>query len=347
MRLIFTLLFIISFAQINGQDTTIITYRMASADTINASFKGDTIITTLRMAQIDTLNATYKLNDEIVINKKKIITNTLLNAGVIVGSMFVLNNVWYSNYKRSSFHSFNDSKEWLQIDKIGHSWSAYQLGRCSFESWKGTGLSRKKQIWYGGAAGAAYLTTIEVLDGLSEEWGWSWSDVAANIFGSGLFIGQQLGWNEQRIGLKFSFHAKSYDNALLNNRRNALFGKTWTQQILKEYNGQTFWLSANVKSFLPNTKLPKWLNIAIGYGAEGLFGANDNLVKDANGNITFDARNIPRKRQWYFAPDVDFSKIKTKSKVLKTLFFIMNGIKIPAPTLEIGNGKLRLRPIYF
>jgi hypothetical protein len=56
---------------------------------------------------------------------------------------------------------------------------------------------------------------------------------------------------------------------------------------LKDYNGQTYWASANFKSFFPKSNLPPWLGVSVGYGAEGLFGAEENVDTDENGNVYF------------------------------------------------------------
>src|SRR5687768_15141332 len=40
-------------------------------------------------------------------------------------SLVALNNAWYKGYAKTSFHTFNDSREWLQLDKSGHAWGAY------------------------------------------------------------------------------------------------------------------------------------------------------------------------------------------------------------------------------
>ena len=36
-----------------------------------------------------------------------------------------------------------------------------------------------------------FLTTVETLDGFSEEWGASWGDLIANTSGTFVFIGQE------------------------------------------------------------------------------------------------------------------------------------------------------------
>jgi hypothetical protein len=262
------------------------------------------------------------------------------------GSLAVLYNTWYKNYPQSNFHFFNDNHEWEQVDKVGHAWSAYTEGRISMEMWRWAGLSRKQRIWIGGLSGAVFQTVIETLDGFSSEWGWSWGDIAANTAGSALLVGQELGWDEQRILFKFSFHKKSYPNAVLLDRANDLYGKSLPERMLKDYNGQTYWFSANLQSFFPESKLPAWLNVATGYGAEGMLGAENNTWTTKN-NQFIDRRDIVRYRQWFLAPDVNFEKIQTKSKLLKIVFFALNSFKFPSPSLEFSKGRFKMNWLHF
>jgi Predicted periplasmic lipoprotein (DUF2279) len=274
-----------------------------------------------------------------------------LIAGVNVagygGSLIILNNAWYKGYARTSFHTFNDSKEWLQMDKVGHAWGAYNAGKTSAAMWKWAGLPSKKAALIGALSSTAYLTGIEFMDAYSAKWGWSWSDIAANFTGAGLFVGQEILWNEQRIQFKFSFHTKNYSDPLLETRADNLFGEVWYERMLKDYNAQTYWFSANLKSFFPKSKLPAWLNVSIGYGADGMYGGFENKWLDNMGNeIT--RTDIPRKRQFYLAPDIDFTKIKTNKRWLKTVFTFLNAFKCPAPALMIDSkGKFKAYVLYF
>jgi len=262
------------------------------------------------------------------------------------GAMIGLYQAWYKDYPQGKFHFFNDNAEWLQVDKAGHAYSAYVESKASMELWRWAGLPRKQRIWLGGLSGAAYQTVIEVLDGFSTEWGWSWGDFAANCFGSGLLVAQELLWDEQRIDLKFSFHRVNYNEPLLHERADKLYGKSFLNRMLKDYNGQTYWLSANLKSFFPKSNIPSWLNVAVGYGADGMFGAEDNIWKDANGNI-IDRSDIARYRQWYIAPDINLTKIKTKSKLLKVTLFVLNSFKFPAPSIGFSKNGVEFNWLHF
>ena len=270
-----------------------------------------------------------------------------INVAGYGGVLSVLSAAWYSDYQRTGLHAFNDNREWLQMDKVGHFYGTWIESRANNEVWRWAGLERKKRIWVSGLTSFAFQTTIEYLDGRSAEWGWSWGDFAANVLGSGTFIAQELAWDEQRIKLKWSFHRKKYDQPMLNQRSDELFGKSTPERMLKDYNGQTYWASASLKSFFPKSNLPAWLSIAVGYGAEGMFGGEENIARDDNGNIIFDRRDIKRYRQWYLSPDIDFTKIKTNKKGLKFLFTVLSAFKFPAPSLEWSKGKLRVNAIHF
>lgn len=213
--------------------------------------------------------------------------------------------------------------------------------------WRWSGLPRKKQIWIGGLSGFAYQSVIEVLDGYSSEWGFSWGDMSANAIGSALLIGQELAWNEQRIQLKFSAHPQHYNDPVLQQKADELFGTTFWERTLKDYNGQTYWLSVNLWSFRKESRFPKWLNIAVGYGSQGMIGGRDNTWTDEHG-IDHDYSQLQRVRQFYLSPDVDFTKIHTRKKGVKVLFQVLNMLKFPAPTFEINSkGNVKLHAVYF
>lgn len=233
------------------------------------------------------------------------------------------------------------------MDKLGHVWASYNSGRASTAMWKWAGVESKKATWIGGLSSTLYLTVIEVLDAHSSKWGWSWADMGANLFGSGLYISQQLGWREQRIQFKFSFHHKNYSDPMLKQRADELFGESWTERMLKDYNGQTYWFSLNLRSFFQESSLPAWLNVALGYGADGMFGGFENKWSDGDPGSPIDRTDIKRYRQWYLAPDVNFSKIKTNSKAVRVLFAALDVFKFPSPSLELSNGKLKLNALHF
>lgn len=258
------------------------------------------------------------------LNKPRRNTVVISEASIGAVTLVGLNQLWYADFERSKFHTINDNNEWLQMDKLGHVFTSYQLGKHGAQLLNWSGVSERDQLLYGATLGFTFLTAVEVLDGYSEEWGFSWGDIVANGAGTGLYIGQELLWKEQRIALKYSFHHTKYAK-----QRPDKLGETYLEQILKDYNGQTYWLSANLHSFFKNSKIPKWLNIAVGYGGQGMLTGEkdiDNQVLTSN----------QRYRQYYLSFDLNLNKIKTNSKLLRSIFDVIDMIKIPFPTLEFN-----------
>ena len=268
-----------------------------------------------------------------------------VQAGLWGGTFYSLNKTWYSNYPRSNFHLYNDWKEWEHMDKAGHAWSSYQISNHTSKIWQWAGMEKKKAVLIGGISGMAYLSIIEILDGYSAKWGFSLPDIMANSAGAGIYAAQELGWNEQRVTIKLSY--SPYHYGTLSTRANELFGSGDAEKVLKDYNGQTYWASVNFKSFFPDSDLPDWFNIAIGYGAKTMLGGYENTWTAASG-ITINRSDIPRYKRFFLSADIDLTRIKTKNKTLKTIFSLANVLKIPAPTLEWnGLGKLKFHPLFY
>ena len=249
-------------------------------------------------------------------------------------TLLALDQLWYADFPRSNFHFTNDNNQWKQMDKAGHIMTSYYVGKIGMELLDWSGVSKKNQLIYGATLGFSFLTAVEILDGYSDEWGFSWGDFAANAAGAGLLVGQELLWDEQRITLKYSFQQSEFARI-----RPEVLGENFLQQALKDYNGQTYWLSANIWSFHKESSFPKWLNVAFGYGAEGLLYGENSPTNQFIQNPY---------RQFYLSFDIDLTKIQTKSKFLKSLFSVVNFIKIPAPTLEYrSKGGFKFHYLYF
>lgn len=171
---------------------------------------------------------------------------------------------------------------------------------------------------------------IEVFDGFSNAYGASVGDLIADGAGALFYYGQASLWNEVRIIPKFSFTYTRYADL-----RPELLGRG-AERIIKDYNGQTYWLSLDSDKFF---RFPKWLNIAVGYGAHGMIYARDEAHEPALLQKPY--------RQYYLSIDLDPGAIRTRSKAVKTLLFVAGMIRIPAPTLEFSRNKLHFHPIHF
>ena len=279
--------------------------------------------------------------------RSKRLKTKLVIAGHIITYGTALAGLYHTWYKGSSFGHFrfvNDNKKWLQMDKAGHAWAGYMQGRFSIAAWRWVGVDERKAIWKGAITGFAFQNLVEILDGFSGAWGFSWGDYIADVAGSGLLMSQELAWKEQRILFKFSTHRNHYKEAAMEERANDIYGSSLGSRLLDDYNAQTYWLSLNLKS-LSKMKFPSWLNLAVGYGAHGMFGDTRNSWEMPDGTTAH--MNTKRLRQFYLSPDIDLSKIQSRSALMRTLLFVLNSCKVPAPTLELSGGKTKFHWILF
>lgn len=262
-------------------------------------------------------------------HRKKILFIT--ESSLYIGSLFALNELWYADYPRSNFHFINDNREWLQMDKIGHMSSSYYSGVVGIKVYKWAGIERNKAIWHGGLTGTYFLTIIEVLDGFSEQWGASLGDLFANFSGSFLAISQELKWNEQRIQLKYSYSPTVW--AQVNPKQ---LGSSYIERSLKDYNGQTYWLTFNLKSVfnIQKTNFPSWFSLALGYSANKMLNPHNEQDDD-------------RERQFLFSFDIDLNKIKTRSRILNNVLHTFGFIKFPTPAIELRSGSFYFHSIYY
>jgi uncharacterized protein YfiM (DUF2279 family) len=274
--------------------------------------------------------AQLTLYDTIPYRKEKITALTIGASATYVASMAVLNQVWYKENARETFHFFNDNREWKQVDKVGHFYSSFYISALSAKALNQCGIRPARAATTGALIAFASLLTIEIFDGYSEAYGASVGDLAANSAGALFYWLQQKQWHEQRLIPKFSFHRTSFAP-----QRPSLLGKGLGEEIIKDYNGQTYWLSVDMDKFI---QFPKWLNIAVGYGAEAMIYANH----DQNTAAGFQAY-----RQYYLSLDLDPSCIKTRSKVVRGLLTALSVIKLPAPTLEFTRQGAKFHSFYF
>ena len=274
------------------------------------------------------------------LNKKRVLGVSLTGGIAWAGSISALQFVWYKDFEKSKFHFFDDSREWQQMDKVGHMYTSWQFGRFVGDLYEWSGVDHKKSAIIGAAYSFGYMTTFELLDATNVKWGFSWSDVGFNTLGSATYFVQEYFWNEQYARFKFS-----YGNSGLAQYRPNVLGSDFANKLLKDYNGQTYWMSFNpVHWFKPESKIPKWIDLSFGYSI------NNQLIGDGGTFIYTDGAeqlSFTPYRQYFLSFDINFEAIPTEKRWLKLIFRGLNFIKVPFPALEFSQGKLGFRPLYF
>ena len=217
------------------------------------------------------------------------------------------------------------------MDKMGHMTASYYMGVVGIKAYKWAGMNEKTSIWYGGLSGSFFLTAVEILDGFSAQWGASSGDLIANTMGSALCISQALLWDEQKIQLKYS-----YNKSFWADKNPEQLGENLIQNMLKDYNGQKYWLSFNIKSLLElENNFPPWLSLSIGYSGYGMK------------NPYHEKGDPERMREYFFALDIDLNRVQTKSQFVNSILHTFGFVKFPMPTIGISDNKIFVHPLFF
>lgn len=249
------------------------------------------------------------------------------NAALWGGSTLLLNEIWYKDFPRSSFHAFNDADNWLYMDKLGHAYTAYELSVTEYAAWRWAGLREPAAAWLSGGISWGYLMTVELLDGYSAEWGFSWADVTANTSGTVLFVGQQLLWHEQRFRLKFGYRPSPYAKL-----RPEVLGSAPAERFLKDYNAQSYWLSVAPAAFMgKTTSFPQWLQLSFGYSA-------DQMLNGDQQQYTVNQTVYHARSEYAISLDIDWARLPIKRRWLRQAVKPLNAIKLPLPAVYWRGG---------
>ena len=276
------------------------------------------------------------LKHQDTISPKKLVGVTIASAGFWGSSMYLLNNVWYANSPRSSFHTFDDHREWMQMDKVGHLFSAYHASNLLTRTYEWTGISRKKAAAIGSLATLAYLTSVEYLDGTNQTWGFSWSDQLANTLGAGISW-----WNNRCLEPSSLYFKQSYFPSPYAALRPSVLGKSQLERYLKDYNGQTYWLSFSPNRIIGTAFFPKFLLLSIGYSCDAKLEGHANEYIAANG-VRYTAQ-----REFLLSLDIDFRQFHFKRKWVQRVCSVFDLIKVPLPALQLRGNEWRWYPVYF
>lgn len=257
-----------------------------------------------------------------------------VTAAIWTGSLIAFQPVWYEGKGREPFHFFDDSREWLGMDKIGHVYSAFHLSETVKNLFVANRYSENSAVWIGAAAASAYMTSLEILDGYGTGWGFSWSDVAANTLGSALFL------VDERYDCKVDWQLKWwFSPSPFASYNPSVLGSTLPQQVLKDYNGQSYWLTWR-PSELNATFWPKWIGVSFGYSiSEKILGSPNHVI--------INQTQLNAYSQYYLSLDLLPDGFQLKKKWLKVVTFPLQWIKIPFPGIEFSKHGIRARWLAF
>ncbi len=244
-------------------------------------------------------------------------------------------------WKRTGpFNVSEDGKFSAYLDKGGHFFGTFMPSYVFSEILMESGFSWDEATLIGGSLGFAYTTYVEILDGLSLDWGFSPTDWFADVTGASFFIAQHYIPFLQNFTPKFMYVKPSWHHEY--DRREAM-------SFIDNYSCQTFYMGINMHNILPesiNHYWPKWLDLSVGYAVYSL----SSSFTEHNAELISD--------------DSHFGKVYGNQKFLISLDYnliellpdgpgwwnwlrqSLNYFKFPSPTLEIGKRSTKFFLLY-
>ncbi len=264
---------------------------------------------------IDSINSFNTAMD----NGKKV---SYVRLGIVSGaSLAILGGIYYRwktawwNDGTAGFHMDYNNTYTNNVDKVGHLYGGILFTECFSEGLRWAGLDEESSLLYGALFSTLVYTGVEIKDGYAPTWGFDPVDLAGSAVGSIYPYTQKKIPFLQNFNFKYSYFPSN--SAYYNrNKKNQFFND--------DYEGETFWLAANLKNLLPsgsNSFMPDFLNLALGVSVEHL----DNPIE--------------RQRVFILSPDIDLVKLfKPESEFLKEVLRLLDYIHLPLPAIQVSPG---------
>ncbi|MFA6596994.1 MAG: DUF2279 domain-containing protein [Ignavibacteriaceae bacterium] len=227
--------------------------------------------------------------------------------GFIYGQAFQ-KNLWWKGEK-SPFH-FNWKEDWtyaLGADKFGHFFFPMFAANIYADAFVWSGFEEEKSLLYGGITALTYQSFTEIKDGFSKQWGFSWGDFSANVFGATYPLLQCKYPQLKNFNMKISFFPSER------------FKNGSHKVIFDDYESTYHWLSISIANYLPDEVrkyYPAFLNVAIGHSVKG-----------------FDTNS--RHHEIYLALDLNIDELPGNSSFLKFIKKYLNFYHLPMPAVKV------------
>jgi len=229
-------------------------------------------------------------------------------AGSVVGHALV-NDFWWKGEK-VPFHvnTTTDYTYALNADKLGHMVFSHAASTIYSDLFRWCGMDSTTAAWSGFGVAMTYQTYVEIRDGFSAGYGFSWGDIAANTIGSSLPVAQRYIPALRSIDLQLSFWPS---DDFKNGQYNA---------IIDDYTSTTHWLTLNAYDVAPTSWrswFPPWLGLAIGHSVQNL---------DGNGG---------GQHVVYLSLDWQLHRIPNLAPWLRDVLRVLHLYHLPAPAVRI------------
>lgn len=202
-------------------------------------------------------------------------------------------------------------------DKLGHGFSFYVSTRFLKHGFEWAGHNSRQAAILAGITSAALSTGVEIMDGFTEEYGFSPEDMVMNLLGigAGVFLETYPEWDEL-FDLRIQYWP-SDDARRLND-----------YDPVADYSGQTYLLVTKASGIpmLNKNKYLRYLEFALGYGTRG--------YQPTDGTGT-----QPTERNIYYGVSINLSQLlndtilKSNSTTRKVTNSILEYVQVPGTAL--------------
>ncbi len=230
----------------------------------------------------------------------------------LAGHVFFSNLWWKGEPVPFRFEFMQDWQYALGADKFGHAIFPYFGTDLYREALEWTGFNRRTSLWIAAGLVWSYMTYIEVRDGFSRDWGFSWGDMAANTLGVGWRVAEEYVPALSAVTWKVSYWPSDAWRAGL------------YSQIIDDYESTYHWASIDPELFLPASAddwWPDWLNLAVAHTVE------DIVAYDGSGSHAI-----------VLALDIDTEGFGVTDPFWAGVLRVLNYYHIPMPAWRIGEG---------
>lgn len=232
----------------------------------------------------------------------------------VTGTAFAIGHVylntlwWKGQYSDFHINSYQDNVYALGADKLGHATFAFMAATVYADAMRWCGFDSTSATWIGFGVAMAYQTFVEVRDGFSADYGFSWGDAISNTVGASLCVAKHYTPALRAFDLQVSYwpSQKYRDGAY--------------SSIIDDYESTTHWLTISPYQWMPaswQTWYPPWLGVAIGHSVQNIDGqGGGNHVITLS--LDWDLQHLPVLPAW-----------------LQRVFRILHLYHLPAPAVQI------------
>lgn len=220
-------------------------------------------------------------NNTLTLKQKQFRTGLLISGFTLGTALYGYFSWWDKN--SSEFRVRHEG--WFEADtpnggadKLGHAYSFYVSTRLMRNGFEWAGHNRKRAAQLAGLTSGAVSLGVEVMDGFTEEYGFSTEDVIMNLtgIGVGVLLETYPQWDEL-FDLRLQYWP-SDDARRLND-----------YDPLADYSGQTYLLitKASGVASLRKLKWLRYLELALGYGTRGYQPTDGTSTQPTNRNLYY------------------------------------------------------------